>query len=202
MPENWKKDLHSLAYNEPARYAIIDSWGRSSGAHLERNARPAFHRIEEAELARRQKDAAALIELAVPRMNGLLHCLPGSSNVVYITDADGIVLASAGDPAQIDAFGLAPGYDWSERRMGTNGAGTALATRAAVAVVGEEHFLTAFGNCTCTAAPIHGHDRTIVGALDVSSSVADARPERLSQVIRVAEEISLALYRRWRRSVD
>jgi transcriptional regulator of acetoin/glycerol metabolism len=202
MPETWKQELRELRYNEPARYAIVDSWARCRQARLERDGDPAFRQIGAEELEQRLRKCGALVELAQPRMQQLLQRLPGSTNVVYIVDADGIVLASAGAPDQIAAFALAPGYDWSEKQMGTNGAGTALATRNAVAVVGEEHFLSAFDNCTCTAAPIYGHDRSVIGALDVSSSVADALPERLAEVIRVADAISQELYQRWRQSEE
>jgi transcriptional regulator of acetoin/glycerol metabolism len=201
MPENWKRELHALPFDAPARYAIVESWTRCAHACLERAGQPDFHKVSDEELELRQKNAAALIELARPRLEELLHRVPGATKVAYVTDGDGVVLASAGAADQIAAFGLAPGYDWSERRMGTNGAGTAITTRAAVAVVGDEHFHTAFADFTCTAAPIYGHDRSIAGALDVSSSAAEARPERLAQVIQAADEISLELYRRWRRTI-
>ena len=38
-----------------------------------------------------------------------------------MTDADGIVLYSKGTDFLMMAYGLRPGFDWSERTMGTNG---------------------------------------------------------------------------------
>jgi transcriptional regulator of acetoin/glycerol metabolism len=62
-------------------------------------------------------------------------------------------------------------------------------------VAGREHLLTAFQDCTCTAAPIHAADGRVAGALDVSSSVADARAHRIGLVTEVALEIEAALCR-------
>jgi transcriptional regulator of acetoin/glycerol metabolism len=104
------------------------------------------------------------------------------------------VLISFGNAEQIATFGLSAGYDWSECTMGTNGAGTALALRKAVAVVGSEHYIRAFENCTCTAAPIFDAVRNLAGAIDVSSSVEEASPDRLSAVIATAREIEQDLY--------
>ena len=49
---------------------------------------------------------------------------------------DGIVLLSRGNHQVMLLYGLCPGFDWSEKTMGTNGAGTALVTDSAVAVIG------------------------------------------------------------------
>jgi transcriptional regulator of acetoin/glycerol metabolism len=56
------------------------------------------------------------------------------------------MLASAGDPfvlEQRDDIHFIPRANWSEARAGTNGPGTALATRKAY-IVGPEHFCGAW----------------------------------------------------------
>jgi transcriptional regulator of acetoin/glycerol metabolism len=131
----------------------------------------------------------AFIESAARHVPGLMKRLPGSTNVAYITDADGIVLWSMGDPEQIRLFGLSPGHDWSERAMGTNGAGTCLQTLRPIVVVGNEHYQTAFHNCTCTGAPVRISGGKLIGAVDVSSSVEDANYRRIEKVVEVAHAI-------------
>ena len=79
--------------------------------------------------------------------------------------------------------------------MGTNGAGTALVAARPVAVIGPEHFSTAFGNCTCTAAPVRV-DGQVIGAIDVSTSVTDATPDRLTVVAHAAFVIERELVMR------
>lgn len=58
-----------------------------------------------------------------------------------------------------------------------------------------KHFVRAFENCTCTAAPVRGPDGRVAGALDVSSTVVDAYPGRLDYVIAMAERIERELGR-------
>jgi CheY-like chemotaxis protein len=178
---------------DPASQSIVQSWERSAAAGLRREGRAELRAVPAPELERRLERASKLVRVARPLVDAFLETLPGGTNVVYVTDEDGIVLCSAGDPYQMTLFGLSPGYDWSEKAMGTNGAGTALASGRPVAVVGAQHFLKIFEDCTCTAAPIHGPDGRIVGALDASSSVADAWPERLLLVTTLAARIESEL---------
>lgn len=185
--------IEALPPEHPARWAIVASWNRCS--HLSPGDAPAFHRVEDDELHARLERCKPLVEAAAPRLGWLLRQLPGTTNVAYVTDCDGVVLASDGNPEQLRLFRLLPGYDWSERRMGTNGAGTCLAVGRPMVVAGREHLLTAFQDCTCTAAPIHGPDGRLAGALDVSSRVADARVHRIGLVTEVALEIEGALRR-------
>lgn len=190
---NAARFIEALPPEHPARWAIVASWNRCS--HLSPGDAPDFRRVDEAELHARLARGKPLLDAAAPRLAWLLRQLPGNTNVAYVTDADGIVLASDGNPEQLRLFRLLPGYDWSEARMGTNGAGTCLAVGRPMIVAGREHLLTAFQDCTCTAAPIHGPDGRLAGALDVSSSVADARAHRIGVVTEVALEIEGALRR-------
>jgi transcriptional regulator of acetoin/glycerol metabolism len=193
MHLSWKQSLDALASVQPARYAIVESWARSATALHSRDGQPTFKQVDAADLAMRQHKSADLIAASQPRLQQLIAETSGRTAVAYVTDADGIVLLSVGDSAQISNFRLSPGYDWSEATMGTNGAGTALVARRPVAVVGAEHYLHAFENCTCTAAPVFGVRRRLLGAIDVSSCVEEAVPERLSDVIVAALEIEQEL---------
>ena len=193
QPSSAARFIETLPPEHPARWAIVASWNRCS--HLSPGGAPDFHHVGEADLQARLDRGGALLEAAVPRLSWLLRQLPGTTNVAYVTDADGVVLASEGNPEQLRLFRLLPGYDWSESRMGTNGVGTCLAVGRPMVVAGREHLLTAFQDCTCTAAPIHGPDGRLAGALDVSSSVADARAHRIGLVTEAALEIEGALRR-------
>lgn len=195
MDASWTTYLARLPKQHPARKAILESWRRSARAGLARDGEPVFRRVPESNLRDRMQEAAQFLTIAVPMLDELIASLPGSTNVAYITDADGIVLHCVGDPATIATFGLSPGHDWSEQAMGTNGAGTCLRTGRPVVVEGSQHFKTAFENCTCTACPVRGAGGEVIGALDVSSSVADGDFRRIAEVARVADAIEQALRR-------
>jgi PAS domain S-box-containing protein len=178
-----RRDRHSI------RRQIADSWARCRRAGIDPANAP-LHRVSASELSARLESNADLIAAAGPHLDWISALLEAVPHVVYVTDADGIVLASGGnDPALQSATGLEPGYDWSEARMGTNGAGTALVTGRPEAVVADEHFVQAFKGCTCTAAPIIGPDGVPVGALDLSTRSVDGGEQRLLLVMHAARVI-------------
>jgi PAS domain S-box-containing protein len=183
----WKRYLDGVPPHGHLRPVILASWQRSQLVGVDPQPREVpFRRVADDDLQQRLAGGAELIAVATPHLEwttAFLHAVP---HVVYLTDRDGIVLRSWGDRSLIDNFGLAPGYDWSERAMGTNGAGTALATNQPVAVVGPEHFLHPFHDCTCTAAPIHGPGGAVIGAIDISTGVAEGSPEQVVLAAHIA----------------
>jgi PAS domain S-box-containing protein len=146
---------------------------------------------------------AEMLSVARPHVDWASRALSLTPHVVYVTDRDGIVLYAAGNQAQMQELGLVPGYDWSERTMGTNGAGTAIAANQPVAVSGPEHYCSPFHDCTCMGAPLHAPDGSVIGAIDVSTSVADSNPERLIFAAHIAYVIDGELaYREQSRRVE
>jgi transcriptional regulator of acetoin/glycerol metabolism len=177
----------------PARWAIVASWDRC--AHLSPHGTPEFHRIDDDDLASRLAQNALLIEAALPRLDRLLAHAGGNWNIACLTDATGVILASGGSPARLRELRLTPGYDWSEGRMGTNGAGTCLVTGRPIVVAAAEHYLSAFHDCTCTAAPIRGPGERMMGALDLMGDGARSRGAHIARVTAAALEIEATLAR-------
>ncbi len=191
---HWRRFIGGLPLEDPVSETIVASWRRCEWAGVEpAPGEIAFCRVPHTELLFRQSAHQRLIEAATRVAPGFIGRLPEASLVAYVTDPDGVILCSWGSDAVREAFGLLPGFDWSEKTMGTNGAGTCLATRRPVAVVGPEHYVKEFHNCTCTAAPIFRRSGELLGALDVSSTVQEAQTGRLALVVRAAREIEALL---------
>jgi PAS domain S-box-containing protein len=185
----WFPTAGLLSPGLPVRQVIADSWERSRSAGVDPRHAP-LHRVDAGELADRLEANADLIAAARPHLDWISTLLDGVPHVVYLADADGVVLLSEGNDASLRReAGLEPGYDWSEARMGTNGAGTALATGRPEVVRAEEHYVEAFHGCTCTAAPIAGPGGRPLGALDITTGVAAGGPERLLLVMHAARVI-------------
>jgi transcriptional regulator of acetoin/glycerol metabolism len=172
---------------------ILDSWRRCRDASIDPAAPVELRRVEIAELLVRQTANRQLIRAAAEALSAFSAGLRERKHVVYITDADGIVLFSRGSDYLMQSFGLRPGFDWSEVRMGTNGAGTALAADAPVAVVGPDHWLLPFREASCLGAPIHTPDGRLIAAVDLSTHVSDCEPDQLAAVIDLAASIERAL---------
>lgn len=190
---DWDRFLSALAETVPARAIIAASWQRSRAAGVDQHGtRP--QRISEDELHTRLVRNAALVELTKPHLEWLSAALAEIPHVLHLTDRDGIILHSIGtDPALLEEQGLVPGFDWSERRMGTNGAGTALAEGRAVAIVGPEHYVSTYHTWTCTAAPILDPNGKLVGAIDLTTDNIAGLPLRLTLVGHMAHVVGREL---------
>ncbi|MDF9301429.1 helix-turn-helix domain-containing protein [Tritonibacter mobilis] len=160
-----------------ARSRLAASWRRSLNHHgLDPGQRRDVQRICARSLAERMEQADCMRRIALPKIDALFQLVGGSGCGVLLTDCDGVVLdlrASDGDTDTFNAWGLAPGADWSEASEGTNGIGTCIAEARQVIIHREEHFHARNTAMSCMDAPIFGADGRLIGALDVSSARAD-----------------------------
>ena len=77
---------------------------------------------------------------------------------LMLTDAEGVVLSRlSGDRSllkSLDDVHLAPGFAYSEREVGTNGLGLALADRVPTLVRADQHYALSLCTFTCAAVPV------------------------------------------------
>jgi transcriptional regulator of acetoin/glycerol metabolism len=113
-----------------------------------------------------------LIQVASAEIDWLYEHMAMSGCALLLTDAGGIVLYEKADPSILASFraaGLQLGADWSELRQGTNGMGTCIAENRPIIVHRDEHFRASHIGLSCTAAPIHDPDGSLVAVLDAST---------------------------------
>ncbi|MEV6773286.1 helix-turn-helix domain-containing protein [Nocardia sp. NPDC051030] len=78
---------------------------------------------------------------------------------------------------RFDGVYFAPGFNYSEESVGTNGVGTALASGRAVFISGAEHFAENITVFACAGAPVRDPLTGVVqGVLDLSCLAKDASP--------------------------
>ena len=179
----------------PIRLCIRASWERCNELGVSRalDGTIFLRRVSDLELERRLQKRRDLINAATPLMTAFSSERSAVQHVVYLTDQDGIVLLSTGNHSVMLVYGLCPGFDWSEKTMGTNGAGTALATNSAVAVIGPDHYQLPFEDATCLAAPIHSQTGDLIGAVDYSTHVGDVDTSQLVDIVTLANAIEATL---------
>lgn len=191
----WKRFTHGLPTEGAVRSVILDSWTRCLRAGV--TAEPAhvtLRRVGEADLRQRLEENRELIEITQRHVCVISSFLEPLAHVMYLVDREGIVLYAQGsDPDSMQDLGLLPGYDWSEHTMGTNGAGTALATGQPITVIMSEHFIRHFHDSTCIAAPIHDENGAVIAAIDVCTARENAIGECLTSVARLASVIEQEL---------
>ncbi len=144
---------------------ILLSWQRSVRAGL----RPAHFDVPylpDADRAERLHWAAA------PVIDRVAEDLTGSEIGLLLTDDDGHVVdrrsAEPGILRLLDRIELAPGFVYSERRVGTNAIGTAIAQRHPAVVTGSEHFADALVRMACAASPISDGTGRLIGVIDLT----------------------------------
>ena len=125
----------------PLPRLVTDSWQRSlaTGVDPDRGPGEAAAPTRLTELRSSHPLAGAL-----PVIRRLLVDHATDSGVlVGVTAADGALLWVEGDPGagrKAASMNFVPGADWSERAVGTNAPGTALALDREVQIRGSEHF--------------------------------------------------------------
>jgi len=131
-----------------------------------------------------------LIQVASAEIDWLYDHIAMSGCALLLTDAGGIVLYEKVDPTILGIFrkaGLQLGSDWSESRQGTNGMGTCIAENRPIIVHRDEHFRSCHIGLSCTAAPIHDPDGSLVAVLDASTMNAQGTRETQTHIMALVQ---------------
>ena len=172
---------------------IARSWQRclNRKVSIERTAR-GIPIVSSGALNGFRERSSRLIFHSEPVMDQLHEQISGTSSVVVLTDATGVVLHSVGDPDFVDKaqqVTLQPGGLWTEEANGTNAIGTALIEKVPVSVHCGEHFIEINQFLTCSAAPIFDPLGRMLGVLDVSSDSAAYQRHTMALVRMSAQMI-------------
>lgn len=185
-----------MAGSRPAarpRSLVSRSWSRTLGHGLDPdgpNPRQVFLPADY-EQRRRNSVLRQVVEefrTVVGTYADAAHC------ILVVTDADGVILwrhGSARVLLRADQLGFGEGALWTERAVGTNAIGTAIAEAAPVQLFAAEHFEQGQVPWYCTAAPIHD-PRTgeMVGVVDISGPALALHPmvaALVDSMVRLAE---------------
>lgn len=150
---------------------LIESWRRSRDAlGLPSNVRD-VPQVGEDVLD------AHLLEMVRSPLQRFADTLDGTGLGLLLSDASGRILERwVGDHAastHFDKVGTFRGSVLSEDSVGTNGVGTALATRSLVQVRGAEHFADFYQRAVCTGAPLlHPLTGSLLGSVTLSSELS------------------------------
>ena len=152
---------------------VRDSWFRCENYGLTEHSTPSFHRVPEPRMRELLQEQRSLVQTTQREVLPYYENILSNSNcLILLADSQGQLLHSWGDRRFVEAGlreGFVPGASWVERDCGTNAIGTALASRQAVHIHRDEHFLRANRCLSGAASPIFDAARQLIGVLDVSS---------------------------------
>ncbi|WP_253914239.1 sigma-54-dependent Fis family transcriptional regulator [Streptomyces mayonensis] len=140
-----------------------------------------------------------LVRAATPVLDRLEQALTGSDASVIVTDRNGWVrdrrVGEKRLSAHLDRVHLAPGFNYAEQFVGTNGIGVALEERRPNVVLGTEHFNERLQSVSCAAAPIRNSvTGRVEGAMNLTCWNGPARPLMAALVQEAVEDIERVMY--------
>lgn len=197
IKEQWQNFINGKEVNTSfIRPIILQSWQRSKLFGVDPFLNPKSLLLTETELKDRLKKNKQLIETSLPFMNILHKSVEGSGFIIILVDRDGYLLKVIGDSDVIkeaEKTLLVSGANRSEAMAGTNAIGLALTEKKPVQIVGPEHYNQLFHSSTCTAAPIHDTEGSIIGVLDLTGNYKLLHKHTLGMVVSVVEAIEREL---------
>ncbi len=140
---------------------------------------------------------APLLDIAAPFMDILYEAVANSGFFILLTDQEGYILRSKGDPETIELseeLNMVIGASMSEESIGTNAMGTSLHEGKPLQVTAEEHFITAYHRWTCSAAPIRNTQGEIIGSIDLTGVSELLHPHTLGLVVAAVRAIENHLH--------
>ncbi|RBY78424.1 Fis family transcriptional regulator [Blastococcus sp. TF02-09] len=187
--------IRFLTAEEPrppeVRPPILASWRRS------RSLKVAADRIELP--YERDPDLDTPLSRSADQILHRLHeQMSGQPISIVLTDPTGLVLSrrtgDSGLERHLDGVLLAPGFNYAEQFVGTNGIGTALEAGSATQVFGHEHYAENLEDLACAGAPIHDPiSGRLVGLVDLTCWRRDAETLLLTLAKNTADQIQHAL---------
>jgi sigma-54 dependent transcriptional regulator, acetoin dehydrogenase operon transcriptional activator AcoR len=151
LPERFRHHQPRLDGTGAVPQRLLASWQRSEdyGIPLD-SIEPVFTGTEDL--------GSLFYECGTEVLEDLHRTLADEPVSLMLTDADGIVLNRlTGDhrlSQALDDVHLAPGFAYSERQVGTNGLGLALADRTPTLVRADQHYALSLCTFTCAAVPV------------------------------------------------
>jgi len=133
-----------------------------------------------------------LLRIASPFMDIIFESVTNSGFFILLTDDEGCILKSVGDPdiiEQSEKLNMVVGAYMSEKNIGTNAMGTAISENQPIQVTAAEHFISAYHRWTCSAAPIHNEKGEIIGSLNLTGESRLVHPHTLGLVVAAVRAI-------------
>jgi PAS domain S-box-containing protein len=123
------------------------------------------------ELTRKLKNSSDLILASETIVNKLYNEIKDTHFLAVLTDSTGCILSIIGDEdigEIVFSVGIQPGVYMDEKSIGTNAIGLALVKDKPIQLYGEEHYIKAFHDMTCSCVPMHDENDKIIGILGLS----------------------------------
>lgn len=194
----WERFLDNGVMPAEVGEVISRSWQRARDFHRLDPAALRPGSIETPESLQERCTWDEVFLSVLPVLRDFASRLDLSDHALAYFDREGWMLSMSGDPRvleRLQEISFHPGTNWSEGSAGTNGPGTALAEGRPVEVFASEHYIAAWQQWSCAAAPIR-----LFGVADPIGIVDITGPwdVRRRQALMVVQAIASAIQERIR----
>ena len=195
-PSVWKQFVRT-GHSDLAQLSdpIRQSWRRCRELGVDPGHGKCWDIRNEPELG---EDFHALRNLVQETRDQIYSLVRGRGLLVTVSDRRGYLVGMCGDYDTLltaDRLNFGPGANWSEKSVGTNAIGTALASGQAIRVRGCEHFCESHHAWVCSAAPFYDIRGEVVGCIDISGPKTSDHSHALALAIQGARAIESRLFK-------
>ncbi|MBU3101063.1 sigma 54-interacting transcriptional regulator [Clostridium sp. DSM 17811] len=127
-----------------------------------------------------------LLNAASRFMVTLYEFLKGSGFFIVLLDNECCILKIIGDEDVVEeaqSLNMVVGAYMSENSIGTTAMGIAIKEQNPIQISEKEHFIVAYQRWTCSAAPIHDVDGTIIGLLNLTGGREKVQKHTLGLIV-------------------
>ncbi|WP_319001848.1 sigma-54-dependent Fis family transcriptional regulator [Clostridium estertheticum] len=127
-----------------------------------------------------------LLNAASRFMVTLYEFLKGSGFFIVLLDNECCILKIIGDEDVVEealSLNMVVGAYMSESSIGTTAMGIAIKEQNPIQISEKEHFIVAYQRWTCSAAPIHDVDGTIIGLLNLTGGREKVQKHTLGLIV-------------------
>ncbi|MCB2145819.1 MAG: sigma-54-dependent Fis family transcriptional regulator [Deltaproteobacteria bacterium] len=180
---------------EPIMDFVRESWNRCLAMGVDPALGKCFDIRPEKDLGTEHWLLKGLVE---DTSKEIYRLIKGKGLLITICDRHGYLVNMGGDYRALlsaDKLNFGPGANWSEKSVGTNAIGTALATAQPIRVTGREHFCESHHGWVCSAAPIFDLNGDLIGCIDISGPKSADHLHTMALAIEGARTIENRLFR-------
>ena len=192
----WKEYvLTGSTLREPIKDFVSDSWNRCLQMGVDPALGKCFDILPEKDLGVEHRLLKGLVE---DTHKEIYRLVKGKGLLITVCDRHGYLVNMCGDYRTLlsaDRLNFGPGANWSEKSVGTNAIGTALAAARPLRVAGHEHFCESHHGWICSAAPIFDLNGDPIGCIDISGPKAADHTHALALAVKGARAIENRLFR-------
>ncbi len=189
----WKRFVSEGVLDESRlNKRVVESWYRCKKKDVNPYLSKGREVLSENLLAVQKEKNSLFLNSSLPHVNKMEDMVKELGMIALLIDPEGYVLSLTGNQGVLQDAGkinFIEGVRWTEGEVGTNAIGTALQIKEPIMINGTEHFSIASHGWSCSAAPIHKDDGTLLGVIDVSCPLNRTHPYMLGMVATMAHAI-------------